>query len=301
MNKNIICRSCKSKKNQIIFGKNVYGGNKKQHFYKCGICQIVYLYPIKSKKNENKFYKDGFESFMNERSKNEIKWDDPHNHSLSNKKEFLRRKKFLNFNTLKNKKILEIGSSSGFMLTPLKKNNNDLYGIEPSFEFRKYTNKKGIKTFQNINDLLKMHKNSFDLIIHYYVLEHIDDPIKFLKNSMKLLKKNGKIIFEVPNVNDPLITFLKTKEFDNFYWSVVHHWYFSPFTLGNLLKKNKFNFNFYYDQRYDISNHLTWLKDGLPGGTNRFKDVFTKELNNLYKKNLISSSFCDTLGVIIIK
>ncbi|MDC1054632.1 class I SAM-dependent methyltransferase [Alphaproteobacteria bacterium] len=301
MTKKIICRSCKSPKNQMIFGKKVYGGTKSQHFYKCAKCQIVYLHPINSKANEKNFYKNNFENFMNERSKNEIKWDDPYKHSISNKKEFLRRKKFLNFNSLKNKKILEIGSSSGFMLTPLNKNKNNLYGIEPSLEFRNYTIKKGIKTFENFNDLPKKHNNSFDLIMHYYVLEHIDNPMKFLKDSMKLLKRNGKIIFEVPNINDPLITFLKTKQFDNFYWSVVHHWYFSALTLGNLLKKNKFNFSFYFDQRYDISNHFTWLKDGLPGGTNKFKDIFSTQLNNLYKKNLISSSFCDTLGVIITK
>ena len=103
-------------------------------------------------------------------------------------------------------KILEIGSSSGFMLTPLKKYNNKLFGIEPSLDFRKYTIKKGIQTFENFDDLLKMHKSSFDLIMHYYVLEHIDDPIGFLKNSMQLLKKNG--IMFVATLNKTLKSYL---------------------------------------------------------------------------------------------
>ena len=227
MKKKVICRSCKSKKNQNIFGKYVYDGDKNQHFYKCDDCKIIYLYPVKSKKNEKLFYKNDFEEFMNKRSNNEIKWDNPYKHSISNRHEFSRRKKFLDYKKLKNKTILEIGSSSGFMLMPFR-HKNKLFGIEPSEEFRNYTNEIGIKTYKSLNEAIKYKKNSIDLIIHYYVLEHIDDPIKFLKESMKLLKKNGKMIFEVPNVNDPLITFLKTKKFDRFYWSVVHHWYFSP-------------------------------------------------------------------------
>ncbi len=294
------CVSCKSKKKQIIFGRNVYGGKRNQHFYKCSNCEIIYLFPKINKKTEKIFYENNFHNFMNIRSKNEIKWNDPKKHAISSRHEFLRRKKFLNINKLKHKKIIEIGSSSGFMLSPLKKNNK-LFGVEPSKKYRDYTNSIGIETYEDLNYVIKNFKNYFDLIIHYYVLEHIEKPISFIKDTLKLLKPGGKIIFEVPNVNDPLITIFKTKDFDNFYWSVVHHWYFSEYTLGNLLKKNKINFKFYFDQRYDISNHIVWMKDGVPGGSNKFKNIFSKKLVNIYKNNLIESSFCDTLGVIITK
>ena len=293
------CRSCLSKKKQKIFGKNVYGGIRKQHFYQCSQCHIVYLFPIIEKKKEEKFYKLNFEKFMNERSKNEIKWDDPKKHSISNSHEFKRRIKFLNINKLKNKNIMEIGSSSGFMLKPLEKYNSKLYGIEPSDNFRNYTNKNNIKTYKSIDEALKLKKKSIDLLLHYFVLEHIDDPVKFIKKSMKFLKKNGQLIFEVPNINDPLITIFKSKAFDNFYWSVVHHWYFSSITLGNLLTKNNIKHEFYFDQRYDLSNHFTWLKEGRPGGTNKYSKYFSKTLNKRYKEDLINSGYCDTLGVII--
>lgn len=295
------CPSCKSTKTQIVFGKNVYGGSKKQHFYKCTNCQIVYLYPKLEKKYEKKFYELKFEEYMDLRSKNEIKWDNPRDHLLSNKHEFKRRSKFLKKEYLNGKNILEIGSSSGFMLKPFKRLNSHLFGVEPSSKFREYTNKIDIKTFKNIDEAIKLKKNSIDLLLHYYVLEHIDNPILFLKKIMKLLKKNGLMIFEVPNINDPLITIFKTKNFDNFYWSVVHHWYFSALTLGNLLKKNNFKFSFYFDQRYDLSNHITWMKDGTPGGSGKYNNIFSKKLITLYKNNLIKSGFCDTLGVIIRK
>lgn len=293
------CRSCNSKSKQIIYGKNVYGGNKKQHFYQCYKCKIVYLYPTVNKKKEKKFYELNFEEFMDERSKNEIKWDNPIRHYKSNFHEFKRRSKFLDKIKLKNKNIMEIGSSSGFMLKPFETNKNKLFGIEPSENFRKYTNNINIKTYKSIDEALMFKKKSIDLLLHYYVLEHIDNPIRFIKKSMKFLKKKGLIIFEVPNINDPLITLFKTKEFDNFYWSIVHHWYFSSKTLGNLLTKNNIKHEFYFDQRYDLSNHITWLKEGKPGGTNKYNKYFSKLLNDRYKKDLINSGYCDTLGVII--
>ena len=63
--KKVICRSCRSKKSNI-FGRYVYG-DKNQHFYKCDDCKIIYLYPVKSKKNEKLFYENDFEEFMDER------------------------------------------------------------------------------------------------------------------------------------------------------------------------------------------------------------------------------------------
>ena len=57
------CRSCNSKSKQTIYGKHVYGGTRRQHFYQCSRCKIVYLYPTLNKLKEEKFYKLNFEKF----------------------------------------------------------------------------------------------------------------------------------------------------------------------------------------------------------------------------------------------
>ena len=43
-------------------------------------------------------------------------------------------------------------------------------------------------------------------------------------------------------------------------------------------KKNNFKFSFYFDQRYDLSNHITWMKDGTPGGSGKYNNIFSKKL-----------------------
>ena len=55
--------------------------------------------------------------------------------------------------------------------------------------------------------------------------------------------------------------------FERFYWSVAHPWYFNYKSLTYLLKKINKKFKILKDQRYDLSNHLHWMKYGRPGGT----------------------------------
>jgi len=58
------CRFCKAPADhQSIKGKHVFGGSKDQHFYQCDQCQMIYLSPPMSEKNESKFYHQEFEKY----------------------------------------------------------------------------------------------------------------------------------------------------------------------------------------------------------------------------------------------
>ena len=92
--------------------------------------------------------------------------------------------------------------------------------------------------------------------MRFFVLEHISNPILFLKEQLNLLKPNGKIIFEIPNVSDPLYTIYDIPAFERFYWSLAHPWYFSLKSLVYLLNKLNQPFEIKLDQRYDLSNHM---------------------------------------------
>ena len=106
-------------------------------------------------------------------------------------------------------------------------------------------------------------------------------------------------IFGGPNVADPLHTLYKISAFENFYWSIAHHWYFSEKSLKFLLKKIGKPYKIILDQRYDLSNHMIWARDGKPGGMGRFKKILGNGIESSYKKSLIKSGACDTLIGII--
>lgn len=96
------------------------------------------------------------------------------------------------------KKIAEVGCGGGYMLNKFRKNGFDIVGIDPSpiaVDAGEKFNYEVIKDFYPVQNNIQ----KFDVIFHYDVLEHIDNPIAFLKAHAKDLSQNGLIIFAVPN------------------------------------------------------------------------------------------------------
>lgn len=298
MSLKINCPFCKNLKGKIkIVTKTVYG-RKNSAFYSCSFCQIIFQYPMLSKKDEEIFYKKEFENFMQKRTGKANSWTKIDEHLKINEANKIRRFKYLNKYTSKKEKILEIGCSSGFMLYDLKKKGSVCHGIEPSGFFQKYLKKNKIKLFPNLNYLIN-RKEKYDLIMHFFVLEHIRKPKDFLMSQLKLLKKNGKIVFEIPCYQDALHQIYNIPKFERFYWSVAHPWYFNENSLNFLLKKLNKKYKILKDQRYDLSNHLYWMRYGKPGGMDFYSKYFGKDIEKKYKKTLISRGYFDTLvGVI---
>jgi len=118
---------------------------------------------------------------------------------------------------------------------------------------------------------------------------------------MALLKPGGSMVFEVPCASDPLIELYKAPAFDRFYWSVAHHWYFNKKSLSLVLDKLNCTYRIMPEQRYDISNHMTWMMDGKPGGRERYSHILGKELDDLYKEKLKEHWLCDTMIAFIDK
>jgi SAM-dependent methyltransferase len=297
------CTLCEKKlKNPLVVSNNIYGDKKKSKaFYHCTYCDVRFMYPRLTLFQEKYFYKKEFESFMNKRSGKLSGWLSAKKHVANNKETFQRRYKYLNKHIFKkNLSILEIGCSSGFMLYPLRKKGHHCTGVEPSGFFTNFLDKNKIVNFDSIEELNKKNLK-FDLIIHFFVLEHITEPLIFLKKLLTLLKKNGKIIFEVPNVADPLHSIYRIKEFEKFYWSIAHPWYFSYQSLKFLLDKLNYKFEIKFDQRYDLSNHLNWLLEGKPGGMKKYSHLFGKNLEKKYKDKMLKTKRCDTLIGIIKK
>jgi SAM-dependent methyltransferase len=188
------------------------------------------------------------------------------------------------------------------MLYPLVESGYTCTGIEPSGIFSKFITERGLGNFRSIDELeIKVPKSKFDLICHFFVLEHITQPIIFLRKQIDLLKKGGKIIFEIPNVDDPLNSIYDIPAFERFYWSVAHPWYFSEKALHFLLNQLGYPFEILLDQRYDLSNHMIWARDGRPGGMGYFSSLLGEEIEVQYKQALIKNRRCDTLIGIITK
>lgn len=289
---------------QSVVTTHVFGNisNQDRSFFHCEECDVRYQYPSLSRDEEAQFYANEFESFMAGRSGEEGGWHRPEKHIAVNELTRQRRMAYIEPHLNGAAHILEIGCSSGFMLYPLRDSGHICVGIEPSGVFSEYLKYRDIDSYDSLNKLqASKPRERFDLILHFFVLEHIADPVMFFQAQLELLNPGGKIIFEIPNVADPLYTVFDIPAFERFYWSVAHPWYFSENSLRYLLDKIEMPYQINGDQRYDLSNHLIWARDGKPGGMGRFGEVFGQEVDSAYKQALIKSGNCDTLIGIITK
>ena len=289
---------------QFVVTSFVYGGSTRQGnaFFHCGTCDVRYQYPGLTPEEEARFYAAEFEGFMATRAGSKGGWLKAEEHVSANRPTQLRRLKYLASYLESPLDVLEVGCSSGFMLYPLKEDGHRCIGIEPSGVFSEFVKSRGVPTYQSL-DQLRQHapKVRFDLILHFFVLEHIANPSAFINELLSLLRPGGRIVFEIPNVADALYSVYDIPAFERFYWSVAHPWYFSEPSLHFLLKQIGYPYEVLRDQRYDLSNHMVWARDARPGGMGRFTAQLGSELEEAYKQALIRIGRCDTLVGIISK
>lgn len=95
-------------------------------------------------------------------------------------------------------KVLEIGFGSGIFLSEfVKLGVKEVVGIEPG-NHKLCDNLDGVRLFSDFYPS-EQFTDKVDLIFHCLVLEHIEDPVSFLKYQKGQLSVSGKIVFLVPN------------------------------------------------------------------------------------------------------
>lgn len=98
-----------------------------------------------------------------------------------------------------NKKVLDIGCSSGYLGSKLKLKNCHIIGIDKNRLALKGAKKHYQRVF--FLDLEKdMIRGKFDVIILGDIIEHLSKPDEFLKKLKRNLNKNGYILISVPNI-----------------------------------------------------------------------------------------------------
>ena len=159
---------------------------------------------------------------------------------LSEKKQFenIFQKIVGKISKIKNKgNVLEIGSSTGLLLSLFPGSKWTVQGIEPSKQAFKISQGQGIPTINTTFKNAKLKENFFDVIVLNHVLEHLENPKITLNKIYKVLKKDGILYLSVPNFNSLSAKIYKSN------WGYIlpkeHTWHFTPQSLSLLLQKNR--------------------------------------------------------------
>jgi SAM-dependent methyltransferase len=128
--------------------------------------------------------------------------------------------------------VLDVGCGQGWAMDAMlsKFENINICGIEPSKHNSAISQKKGYQVFKGKIEDLNIN-NKYDLIYSNNVIQHVNDPKKFVLNIKKLLNKEGAIIITCPDSSKPQIELLFSD----------HNYSFLPANLVEL--GNDLNFN----------------------------------------------------------
>lgn len=165
-------------------------------------------------------------------------------------------------------------------------------GIELMDEAREHIEHEGIEIYKSLAET----KKTYDIVCMFHVIEHLNEPDRFLKQIYELLNNEGWLICETPNANCALTSKYGCSAYEDFtYWS-EHVALYNSSTLEKLMIRNGFRTKENTQlERYSLGNHLYWLPNGKPGGHVKWTEFNDEELKSTYERILVKSGIADTL------
>ena len=139
----------------------------------------------------------------------------------------------------KTNKLIDVGCGIGHFLKVAKERGWEVYGTEFTDDAIEICEAKGIKMHKGVLNPENYEPESFDVIVSFEVIEHINNPNEELTSFNKILRKGGATYITTPNFSSISRRYLKGK------WSVIeypeHLSYYTANTLKKVLKQNGFS------------------------------------------------------------
>ena len=103
----------------------------------------------------------------------------------------------------RSRSVLEVGCGPGNFLMMVAQRAERVCGIEYNEPALESARKKGLKVFNSLDDF-DVKREQFDVAVSFHVLEHIADPVGFLRKIATRVRHGGTIGLSVPNQDGPI-------------------------------------------------------------------------------------------------
>jgi len=253
-----ICYLCGAEELRIIRTKLRHG--IRRNVLECGKCGIVYLESVQ--RDLKDFYTEEYRKLYTPVIGSALNSQELFDICLPYQKDRIDDLKHVLGPT---KKLLDVGCASGAFLHAVR--NHVLYciGMEFNLDNARFVKEVlGIRVYTGCIEDVDLPQEYFDIATAFQVLEHVDDPISFLKGIHKLLKPGGTICIEVPNIQDVLLSVYEIEQYADFWFREPHVFNYSSKTLTMMLEKTGFAGETKTIQSYNFINHMNWILKGTP-------------------------------------
>ena len=192
--------------------------------------------------------------------------------------------------TVKNKRILEIGSNDGVLMEPLKRMGAQIIGVEPSNNIGLKAKEKGLDV---IHDFFRYnlfegteHCGHYDLVLANNAFAHIPDIRDVVRGISYILKPGGHFIFEVHYFKN----LIDENQWDNIYHE--HLYYYSVTALKSLFEQ----FDMTIIECEEIPVHAGSIRVTVNNGLVKYPvdvlDRISYESNHVMEENALTKFRC---------
>ena len=130
-------------------------------------------------------------------------------------------------------RLLDVGCGPGLLLQEARRRGYAVAGCDVSAWAIDYAREQGLDARAGLLEALAYPAAGFDIAIANHTLEHIPEPLPFLREMGRILKPDGLLVIGVPNFASLMSGLLRER------WHGLlpdqHYWHFTPATLTRML------------------------------------------------------------------
>lgn len=198
--------------------------------------------------------------------------------------------KYLNFLAdradFRGRVVGDFGCGGGSFLDLVRVQAKQTVAIEPFEGYHSSLRERGHRVYGSGAEYLADGSRApLDLAVSFHVIEHVTDPVRFLKEMAAALVPGGVAFVLTPNSED-ILTSLAGEAYRRFNYRTAHLWYFNQRSLAWLASRCGFaSAEFLYQHFYDLSNAFCWARDGQPTGLKHIT-IFDESLDAAWREFL---------------
>lgn len=260
--------------------------------YRCCNCDVIWHEPVFEIGSyyESKEYRNALEGTTDE-------YDFYRLHDKDNLDKF----QYTGTDIFRGKVVADVGCGCGAFLDFVKGAASKVIAVEPSEYYRKIMKKKGFEVYPYAKEAIQENAGKVDVITSFDVIEHVNDPIAFVKEYFELLSSDGIGIIGTPT-DAPIMRELLGETYERTQlFSTQHLWVLGEKNLKMIAEKVGFKkIIIKYYQRYGIDNFIGWIKEKKPNSSIVSNNI-SETINSAWKTELESNGKADYIVLYVTK
>lgn len=159
--------------------------------------------------------------------------------------------------------VADVGCAAGSFLDFVRGVAGRTIAVEPATAYHESLRDRGHEVYVTANEA---GARDVDLATSFSVIEHVDDPLAFVRDMRAMLKPGGWAVLSTPNRRDLLMTH-GPAEYKSFFYRQVHRYYFDADALRAVMSGAGFvDIRVEYMHRFGFGNFVAWLREARPAG-----------------------------------